>query len=271
MENIQPQWDKLHAQTAPPGGEGGMPAYAVPELRSGEGQGRPDDKFFPQTSLAGGRKGKIIVITSTGPEEGKSITAINLSITMAQKGELVLLVDADMRKAIIHKVFGLDREHGLSDVIMGSDQLESVIHNITDALIGGLNWDMVVKTPGIDNLHIMTAGSNVPNPSELLSSPESDNLMRKLRERYNYIILDCPPILPVTDVLILGPKSEIVTMVYRAGRTAKNALLRAKEQLTAAQIKIKGLILNYITPEIDISPTYYYHAYRYYQDDNDKK
>lgn len=223
-----------------------------------------------QMLLASGKKGKIIIVTSTGPEEGKTITAINLSITMAQKGELVLLVDGDMRKSIIHKVLGLEKDPGLSDVLMGTTNSESVIHNITDALIGGLNWDSIVKAPGIDNLHIMTAGTAVPNPSELLSSPQADSLFRKLKEQYNYIIWDCPPILPVTDVLIIGPKSEILTLVYRAGRTAKAALLRATEQMTAAHIKIKGLILNHITPEIEVSPTYYYQYYRDYSPKGEK-
>ena len=224
----------------------------------------------PQAGSFTGKQGKAIIVTSTGPEEGKTVTAINLSITMAQKGELVLLIDGDMRKSIIHKVLGLEKEPGLSDVLMGTANFESVIHNITDVLIGGLNWDSIVKTPGIDNLHIMTAGSSVPNPSELLSSPEADNLFKKLKERYNYIVWDCPPVLPVTDVLIIGPKNEILTLVYRAGRTAKAALLRAKEQLTAAQIKIKGLILNHITPEIEVSPTYYYQYYRYYSSEDKK-
>jgi non-specific protein-tyrosine kinase len=116
----------------------------------------------------------------------------------------------------------------------------------------------------------MTAGTAVPNPSELLSSPQADSLFRKLKEQYNYIIWDCPPILPVTDVLIIGPKSEILTLVYRAGRTAKAALLRATEQMTAAHIKIKGLILNHITPEIEVSPTYYYQYYRDYSPKGEK-
>jgi len=81
---------------------------------------------------------------------------------------------------------------------------------------------------------------------------------------YDYIILDCAPVLPVTDVLILGSKVNSVVLVYRAGKTAKSALMRTAEQLKNAQIAIKGIVLNYITPEIEITPNYYYHYYKYY-------
>lgn len=208
--------------------------------------------------------GKVIVVTSTGPEEGKTVTTINLAITMAQKGERVLLVDTDMRKAIIHKVFGINKDEGLSDLLMGTRLLSETTRDITDSLMGGISYETITRTPGIDNLHIITAGSSVPHPVELLGSFNLDELFKGLKTRYNYILLDCAPVLPVTDVLILGPKADAVLLVYRAGKTAKSALVRAVDQLKNAQIAIRGIILNYITPEIEVSPTYYYHYYKYY-------
>lgn len=213
---------------------------------------------------------KIILCTSTGPQEGKSITAANLSITMAQKGATVLLIDLDLRKSVLHRIFGIDKEPGLSNLLLGSNKIDESVRTIADTLIGsattsGLDWNMVLATPGIDNLHILPAGSTVFNPAELLGSQEMNRVWSELRSRYEYLVCDCPPVLPVTDVLIVGPKPDTtVLLIYRAGRTAKGALVRAKEQLTTAGIKIKGIVLNHMSPEIEVSSTYYYHYYKYY-------
>ncbi|MEK7450276.1 MAG: polysaccharide biosynthesis tyrosine autokinase [Planctomycetota bacterium] len=224
------------------------------------------DKRSETSLLTGraGRNGKIILITSTGPSEGKTLTATNLAITMAQKGEQILLVDVDMRKALLYKIFGLDKGPGLSDILMGTNKLDEVTRNITDTLMGGMDWDMLLKTPGIDNLHIITAGSTVVTSSELLGSRETAALWSQLRARYDYIILDCPPVLPVTDVLVIGPHVDSTILIYRAGRTAKGALLRAKNQLTNVGIPVKGVVLNYMTPEIEVSSSYYYRYYNKY-------
>jgi len=222
----------------------------------------------PQTNQVTEESNKIIAITSTGPQEGKTITASNLAITMALQGGMVLLVDMDMRKPLVHKIFGLERENGLSDILIGIKKVDECIHNITDMLVGGVKFDVIVNTPGIDNLHIITAGTAVPNPSELLTRGVSE-LFNQLRKRYQYIICDCPPVLPVTDVLVLGPKTDLTAMVYRAGKTAKGALLRAKEQIISSHINLKGLILNYVTPEFEVSPNYYYHYYKYYPSENE--
>ena len=208
--------------------------------------------------------GHIILVTSTGPAEGKTITASNLAITMAQKGKRVLLVDGDMRKAIVYKIFGLDRGPGLSDLMMGAHKFDEAVRTITDTLMGGMDWDVVLSTPGIDNLHIITAGSEVSNPSELLGSSATATLLKDLKGRYDYIIFDCPPVLPVTDVLVLGPQADSVVLIYRAGRTAKGVLVRAKDQLTNVGVNVKGVVLNYMTPEIEVSPSYYYKYYKYY-------
>jgi tyrosine-protein kinase Etk/Wzc len=214
--------------------------------------------------------GRIILCTSTGPEEGKSISSVNLAITMAQKGATVLLVDLDLRKSIIHKVFGIEKEPGLSNLLTGASKTDEAIRTIADTLVGcsatpGLDWDMVLATPGIDNLHILPSGSAVTNPAEILGSGEMNRVWAELKTKYDYLICDCPPILAVTDVLLIGPKPDTETvLIYRAGRTAKGALFRAKEHLLAANIKIKGVVLNHMSPEIDVSPDYYYHYYRYY-------
>lgn len=219
---------------------------------------------------------KVILCTSTGPQEGKTITSANLAITIAQKGSTVLLIDIDLRKSIIHRVFGLDKEPGLTNLLMGASKMDEVIRTVADTLIGsdaapGLNWEMVLATPNIDNLHIITAGTTVSNPAEILGSAEMNDVWAELRKNYDYIICDCPPILAVTDVLLIGPKpGNRVLLVYRAGRTAKGALFRAKEHLITAGIKIKGVVLNHMTPEIEVTPMYYYHYYKYYPTEKKK-
>jgi len=95
---------------------------------------------------------------------------------MAEKGERVLLVDADMRKAMIHKVFSIDKGPGLSDLLIGTRKVEETVRDITDTLMGAIPYEVITKTPGIDNLHILTAGSSVPHPAELISSTDVDSL-----------------------------------------------------------------------------------------------
>ena len=184
---------------------------------------------------------------------------------MCASGETVLLVDFDMRKSIIHRVFGLEKEPGLSNLLMGSNPIDKTIRTMADNLMGELGWDTVLATPWLDHLHIMTAGSSVTNPAELLTSPELNRFLGDVKPRYNYILCDCPPVLPVTDTVLIGSNPDtMVLVVYQAGRTARWALQRTKEQLVSAGIKVKGIILNHLAPEMEVSPTYYYHYYKYY-------
>jgi len=208
---------------------------------------------------------RVVLVTSAGPDEGKTITTLNLALTMAQKGERVLLIDADMRRSIIHRVFGIDKSPGLSELLMRRYSIDETIRRITDVLISGILYETILQVPWVDNLSIITAGGSVPHPSELIDSDEAKEVFKALREQYNYIIIDCPPVLPVTDALILGSLADMVVLVYRAGKTAKHALLRARDQLQNAHIPVKGVILNYQRPELEITPAYYYHYYRKYQ------
>ncbi|MFH0888388.1 MAG: polysaccharide biosynthesis tyrosine autokinase [Planctomycetota bacterium] len=235
----------------------------TPDLNKVNYENSTNNPFVtPTPSTAQKEKNQIIVITSTGPQEGKTITSCNLAITMASKGDPILLIDMDMRRPIIHKIFGLDRGNGLSDILIGSKKSDDCLSNIIDMLLGGVNWDLVMNTPGIDNLHIMTAGTPVDNPSELLNHGV-ENLLNDLRGYYKYIICDCPPVLAVTDVLIVGPKTDLTALVYRAGKTAKGALLRSKQHIVSSQINLKGFIFNCMTPEIEGSPAYYHQYYKY--------
>lgn len=215
---------------------------------------------------------KVIVITSTGPDEGKSLTALNLAIVLAENGNKTILIDADLRKSILHKVLGLKREPGLSDVLIGSAKLEDSIKTIVDIFMGALGVDEVSKSPGLDNLNILTSGTFVPNTSELLSSSQLEETLQILKNMYDFIIIDVPPVLPVPDGIIVGSKADRTYLVYRSGKTSRIALLRAKSQMDLMNAGPKGIILNCMTPEAELMPNYYYYYnYRYYSEDKERK
>lgn len=214
---------------------------------------------------------KVIVITSTGPDEGKSLTALNLSIVLAENNHKTLLIDADLRKSILHKVLGLKREPGLSDVLIGSAKLEDSIRTIVDIFMGDIGADEVAKSPGLDNLNLLTSGTFVPNASEILDSPRFSQLLQTLKNIYDFIIIDVPPVLPVPDGVIVGSKADRSYLVYRAGATSRMALLRAKNQMDLMNAGPKGVILNCMTPEAELVPNYYYYYnYKYYEEDKGK-
>jgi len=209
-------------------------------------------------------KGKILLVTSSGSEEGKSITIANLAIVMAQSGLRTLLIDGDMRRSVIHKIFGLKkREPGLSDVLRGTVNPEEAIKTFTDILMGEIGFEEALKVPGLDNLNILTSGSLSTTPAEFLLSSETDVLLERLKENYDLVLFDSPPVLVVADSVILAPKTDGVIVVYRIGKVARDVLIRTKTQLIDSGASVKGVILNNISRDAERRYGYYYH-YKYY-------
>jgi len=206
---------------------------------------------------------KILLFSSSGPEEGKSITISNLSIAMAQGGLRTLLIDADMRRAVIHHVFGMKNEPGLSNVLRGTIDSKDAIRTFTDILTSEIGFDEALKIPGLDNLNILVSGSLPVTPAELLASPEMEILLEKLRDKYDIILIDAPPVLAVADPIIIALKTDGVILVYRVGKTARSMISRAKTQFIEAGAQVRGVILNNISPEIELRYGYYYN-YKYY-------
>ena len=206
---------------------------------------------------------KIILFTSSGPDEGKSITSANLAIAMAQGGLRTLLIDADMRRAVIHNIFGMKNEPGLSNVLSGTIDSKDAIRTFTDILTSEVGFDEALNIPGLDNLNILASGSLPVGPAELLVSQEMNALLTKVRDIYDIILIDSPPALAVADAIILAPKVDAVILVYRVGRTARAMLNRTKMQLVQSGAQVKGVILNNISPQIEMQYDYYYH-YKYY-------
>ena len=198
-----------------------------------------------------GTSAKAIMVTSALPQEGKTTTSINLAIVLAQHDARVLLIEADMRRAGISKVFGLQAEVGLSTVLGQDTEIGQAIQEV----------------PGIPNLSLLPAGPTPSNPSVMLSSTKMKDLLTSLSLKYDYMIVDTPPVLSVTDAVLLSKITDSTLLVIRAGVTGKSALRRVYEMLDHVGAEVMGVVLN----AADTSePDHYYYGRRYrgYYDDS---
>ena len=182
---------------------------------------------------------QFIAVTSPGPREGKSTTAVNLAVTLAQRGRRTMLIDGDLRRSTLHRAFGTTQEPGLTDV-----------------LIGGSTATEAIRTEVAPYLDLLTSGSTPPNPSELLGSSAMDAVVSRLRGDYEYIIIDTPPTLPVTDAAVVGTIADATILVIRSGHTEEHAAQRAVAQLRRVQARIAGAVLNAVSPPKDPQYTY---------------
>jgi len=199
--------------------------------------------------------GRVFLVTSSGPKEGKSTSSSNLAIALSQMRSKTVLLDCDMRRPMVHNLFMVSRESGLSRYLT-TDEID--IHEI-------------IKPSGMDNLDIITAGHVPPNPSELLSSKKMDDLFAKLREEYDYIIVDSPPIIAVTDALILSKKVDRLVLVIRVNSTEREIIEQAKSLLKNIDVKVAGVVVNGIEVKKYYSGyKYYYYYYYYYYTDDEK-
>jgi polysaccharide biosynthesis transport protein len=217
-----------------------------------------------QTNIKLDQSRKTILITSSGPREGKTNVAINLSLVMAQSGKKVLLVSADLRKPVLAPIFGLKREPGLNELIMGTVSLDESLKNVTDIMLGDMKFEEINMTPGMENLSIMPSGRLRSHTMEFLGSKKMTDLIAVLKAKFDVIILDTPPVLPVTDTSLLAPKADCAVIVYEIGRTSREALLRTKIQLESTGAKIIGVVLNNTRPQTEEISSYPYRHYRKY-------
>ena len=216
---------------------------------------------------------KTILITSSEPREGKTTVMVNLGLVLAQKGLKTLLVSTDLRRPALAKTFGIDRKPGLYEVIAGAMKLDEAIKSISDVMLGDIHFEEIIKAPGIQNIWLLTSGSLVSNPAEIFESAHLPSLISELRSRFDIVLFDSPPILPIADASALASKVDLVILCYEIGRTSKSALLRAKSQLDAVGAKIAGVVLNHITPQAaGLEPYPYYSKYKYkYYEKQDKE
>lgn len=188
---------------------------------------------------------QLLLVTSSSPLEGKSTIAISLATTFAQAGRKVVLVDNDLRKPRLHSALGLDSTHGVTSVLTGASSLDAALQPV-----------------GVEGLVALASGPVPMNPTELMMSPRYDELLSELRERFDVIILDTPPVLPVTDSVLLSQKVDGLVLVVRGGRTKKSALRATRDQLDAVSAPIAGVVLN----DVDVTSRKkgYYYMYGQY-------
>ncbi|WP_285858216.1 CpsD/CapB family tyrosine-protein kinase [Neobacillus niacini] len=184
---------------------------------------------------------KAIMITSSGPGEGKSTTASNLAVTFAQLGKKVLLVDADLRKPTVHHTFAVDNLFGFTTVLTKQRSLDKTIQETEE-----------------QDLYILTSGPIPPNPAELLSSKSMEQFIEEAKQEFDYIIFDTPPLLAVADPQILANKVDGSIMVVYSEKTEIDQAKKAKELLGNAQSKLLGVVLNH--KEVHKSDYYYYYG-----------
>lgn len=219
------------------------------------------------TNLNLGPERKTLLVTSSAAREGKSTVATNLAIVLAQSGQKTLLVSTDLRRPSLSKTFGIEKEPGLSEYLSEQASLEKIIKGVTDMMIGTMTLEEIRKTPGLENIFLITSGKLPTHPVRLLNSKQMKELLEILKLRFDCIILDSPPVLPVTDASILSPKVEATVLVYEIGRTSREALLRAKMQLEGVGGKILGIVLNNTQPSseaVSLYPYYSHYKYKYY-------
>jgi capsular exopolysaccharide synthesis family protein len=190
------------------------------------------------------QKLKAVVITSAGAGEGKSRTAANLAIALAQAGYKTLLIDADFRRPSLHRLFGQVRNVGITNLI------------IQDAAEG----DAVKQVDSVPNLWLLTSGPIPPNPSELLGSARMRELMSRLSQQFTYVIIDTPPVNAVTDAPILGAAANATILVVEQGKTTLPALKHAKEMLDRVGANTIGSVMN----KMRASSSAYYYGYGNY-------
>ena len=208
------------------------------------------------------RKVKSLLFTSAGLGEGKTTTVVNLAITLAQEGQRVLLVDADLRRPIIHKRLGIQREPGLSEALEGRIPWKQSVRTVTDLMLGTLGVDRLSNTPGMDLLSVLTSGATSESAGDSLNVTKAAKLVFEMQEEYDVVLIDSPPILPITDAVTVSSQVDGTILVYQVGRIGRNALKRAKFLLDHAHAHVLGVVLTNVHAEITPEYGYYEYAYR---------
>ncbi len=192
--------------------------------------------------LSSAQELKVVAITSPGSGEGKTATSTNLAVVMAQLGRRVLLIDGDLRKPRLHEVFGISNRVGLVNV-----------------LAGGEDPGQVMSAVDVPNLNVIPSGPIPPNPSELLASTRMRELLTRARSRFDFVIVDTPPVLAVTDATIIGSQTDGMVLCLREGKVLREDAKACRDRLLMSEVKILGTVLNCHRESSGSGRKYYYY------------
>jgi capsular exopolysaccharide synthesis family protein len=198
---------------------------------------------------------QVILVTSAMMQEGKSFTALNLAVVLAQTGQKVLLVDSDMRRPAIHKYLGFPMNRGLSACLAGTDTPDQVLVTVDE----------------IPGLYVIPAGHMPPYPSEMLASDAMPQLLQRWRGEYRYIVIDTPPVLAVTDAVVCARAADVVVLIARSEKTGRQSLIRTRDILRKVRANIAGVVVNDLSFTSVEYRQYYGHygsEYSYYYHNN---
>ena len=194
------------------------------------------------------KKIKSILVSSAGPGEGKTTTVANLAITYANLGKKTILVDTDLRRPVVHKVFNLDREPGVTNFLAEQTNDISELVNETE----------------IENLSVITSGIIPPNPSEMLGSKRMINFVKLLEEKWDMVLFDSPPLVAVTDANMISQEIDRIVLIVKVGQTDKKAFHHTINNLNHINAPIGGIIMNAVTNKSSYGSYYYYYYHQYY-------
>ena len=168
---------------------------------------------------------RTLVVTSPAPDEGKSTTIANLAVTMAQGGHRTILVDCDLRRPSLHELFDVNNEAGLTTMVLNE------------------NAGLLLQQTAVENLSVLPSGPKPPNPADLLGSRQVDRVLETLKEHADMVLIDAPPVIGVTDAVVLGARVDGVLLVVSAGKTRRDHAEHARELLEKARVRIVGVAL----------------------------
>jgi capsular exopolysaccharide synthesis family protein len=183
-----------------------------------------------------------LCITSTSPGDGKSFTAANLAITMAQQKSNTLLIDCDLRRGVLHNTFGVPKEPGFTNFLTSN---HSALEYISET--------------NIPNLHLISCGSLIPNPSELLGSHQMRRFMDEMRRKFDLIVFDTPPLNAATDAVVIGTQVDATIIVIRASKTDRTVARQKLEMFNNVPAKVIGVVLNGTSADLAHEGYSYYH------------
>ena len=251
-----PQLEAAGEAEGSPSSAGSAPFVATVEKAGNPGSIELVSHYFPNSRLAESYRSirtalllssadnpvKTIAVTSALPGEGKSVSVANLAVTLAQSGKTVLIVDADLRRPRQHRMFKVKNTFGLTTYLTDSVEIKDVI-----------------KSTEIPNLFLVNAGPIPPNPAELLGSDKMSRFIRMMSDESDFVLFDLPPMLEISDALVLGAKVDGVVLVIWGDRTSREALKKAREKLDLLKVRTLGVIINNVS--VPHNATYYYRDY----------